>query len=364
MRACRRAGAGCCWLRAGLRRRNVTRPDHRRTAPAPNMPRVAVLECDVRKDFPSSVGACFYGEIAQHWLSDAEDSPSDWQWVQFHVNAADPQLPTSVNDFDGFVIPGSAANVTDDSPWIPRLVLLVQQAHAKGKALFGVCFGHQIIAMALGGHCAARPPFNFTVDNVLLLPATQRCPFSEDLMGGRGGGGGGGSEGGPAAATAGSEKTLRLYKSHGFQVLRPPTNAIVLACSHRTAVEMYCIGETVFCVQGHPEFSQEVMLLIAARLASTSTLPPAALDKASKKIAASLETGCTPQDQRLDAARIRRLVRKMLVRSEERPSWRRRIPGRGESTTQAACAAACVCSAATAVAAAGGAAVALERCRF
>ena len=61
------------------------------------------------------------------------------------------ELPTDIDQFDGFVIPGSKYNATDDEPWIEPLCEVIRQAHAQGKALFGICFGHQVIAKALGG---------------------------------------------------------------------------------------------------------------------------------------------------------------------------------------------------------------------
>jgi GMP synthase-like glutamine amidotransferase len=151
-----------------------------------------------------------------------------WVGTQFRVAEAS-QLPalTQLGEFDGFVIPGSRFNATDDEPWIEPLCETIRAAHAQGKALFGICFGHQVIAKALGGEAGAVLPYNFTVDDIELQP------LASQLLGGR--------------------STIALYKSHGQQVLAAPPGATVIARSMRTPIEMYTL-DNVFCCQGHPEF--------------------------------------------------------------------------------------------------------------
>lgn len=152
--------------------------------------------------------------------------------------------PAQLGDFDGFVIPGSRYNATDDEPWIEPLCETIRAAHTSGKALFGICFGHQVIAKALGGVAGAALPYNFTVDDIELDP--------------------------PASHLLGGRTTIALYKSHGQQVLQAPPGACVIARSKRTPVEMYTVGGNVFCCQGHPEFVRR------RTLTSPCTAPPTA----------------------------------------------------------------------------------------
>lgn len=58
-------------------------------------------------------------------------------------------------------------NVTDDEPWLPPLLATVRAAFSARIPLVGVCFGHQLIALALGGEVGPALPFNFCVDAVL-----------------------------------------------------------------------------------------------------------------------------------------------------------------------------------------------------
>ena len=63
----------------------------------------------------------------------------------------DDQFPETVNECEGWLITGSAHGAYDDLPWIPRLEQFVRDAYAENVPLAGICFGHQIMAQALGG---------------------------------------------------------------------------------------------------------------------------------------------------------------------------------------------------------------------
>ena len=67
----------------------------------------------------------------------------------YHV--VDSQFPENAESADGWVITGSRHGAYEDHPWIPPLEDLIRAIHDKGQPLIGVCFGHQIIAQALGG---------------------------------------------------------------------------------------------------------------------------------------------------------------------------------------------------------------------
>ena len=65
-------------------------------------------------------------------------------------DAVNGPLP-DVGAFDGVMITGSPAGVYDDLPWIPRLLDWIRSARGRTR-LVGICFGHQAMAQALGGH--------------------------------------------------------------------------------------------------------------------------------------------------------------------------------------------------------------------
>ena len=63
----------------------------------------------------------------------------------------DGELPDSMDECDGYLITGSRFSSYDPEPWIENLKTWVVQAHHARRKLIGVCFGHQLIADALGG---------------------------------------------------------------------------------------------------------------------------------------------------------------------------------------------------------------------
>lgn len=71
------------------------------------------------------------------------DAPS------FDVSAGD--YPAQVEDHDAYLITGSPAGVYEDLPWIGQLMTFLKLVKGRAK-LVGICFGHQVMAQALGGH--------------------------------------------------------------------------------------------------------------------------------------------------------------------------------------------------------------------
>jgi GMP synthase-like glutamine amidotransferase len=61
------------------------------------------------------------------------------------------EYPATAEDFDAYLITGSPAGVYEDLPWIAELSTFIKRAKGKAK-LVGICFGHQVMAQALGGH--------------------------------------------------------------------------------------------------------------------------------------------------------------------------------------------------------------------
>ncbi|KAK9323127.1 class I glutamine amidotransferase-like protein [Lipomyces orientalis] len=143
------------------------------------------------------------------------------------------------DDFDGILLTGSRANAFDNDPWILQLVQYIIRVHNSSSArLVGICFGHQIIARALGG-IVEENSAGWEV-SVTKLPL--------DMTG----------KGAELFPEAGAEGELRLQQMHRDHVSVPPPGMHVFASSDRSPVQGLYEKGKVLTLQGHPEFNEDV----------------------------------------------------------------------------------------------------------
>ncbi len=71
------------------------------------------------------------------------------------IVAGEP-LP-ALDGYDAVVVSGSFAMVTDREPWSLATAELLREAHASGRFVLGVCYGHQLLEDALGGRMDYNP---------------------------------------------------------------------------------------------------------------------------------------------------------------------------------------------------------------
>jgi GMP synthase (glutamine-hydrolysing) len=165
-----------------------------------------------------------------HWIRVASGLPRDGA-VVINVEAGDA-LP-SREGFSGAIVSGSGAMVTDRLDWSEATAAWLAEAAAAGFPLFGICYGHQLLAHALGGEVGYNPAGREmgTIEIELLPGAKQDALF------------------GPLPAT------MPVQLTHRQSVLRVPEGATVLARSSADACQAFRWGEHVWGVQFHPEFS-------------------------------------------------------------------------------------------------------------
>ncbi|KUF11211.1 type 1 glutamine amidotransferase [Pseudoponticoccus marisrubri] len=130
------------------------------------------------------------------------------------------QFPNGPEAAEGWLITGSRHGVYEDHPWLPPLEQLIRDITAAGRPLVGVCFGHQVIAQALGGR-VEKFAGGWSVG-----------PQDYDFPGGR----------------------RRLQAWHQDQVITPPEGAQTVARSDFCAHAALLYPGRAYSVQPHPEF--------------------------------------------------------------------------------------------------------------
>ena len=134
------------------------------------------------------------------------------------------------------VVTGSGAMVTAGDAWMQRSADWLAQAVAAGRPVLGICFGHQLLAHALGGRVLDNPR-GVEVGTVPLAlePAAAGDPLFASLT-----------------------EPLRVHVSHLQSVTVPPPGARRLASSELDPNQAFVCGERAWGVQFHPEFSAAV----------------------------------------------------------------------------------------------------------
>ena len=158
------------------------------------------------------------------------DQPNSTVFRFSVVPVIDDVFPRAVNDYDGYLVTGSAYGVYDDAPFITKLMTFIRGVFAAGKPLVGVCFGHQIVAHALGGF-AKKFDDGWGIGTMSIKMVGKADWIPNDI------------------------DKLDLIHVHQDQVITLPPNAIRLAQSDFCQNAAFAIGKQVFAIQGHPEFT-------------------------------------------------------------------------------------------------------------
>ncbi len=152
-------------------------------------------------------------------------------------NVADGDTLPDASGFTGVLVTGSGSMVTERHDWSERSAEWLNDAAHKGQALFGICFGHQLLAQTLGGKVDFNPKGREmgTIEVSLHEHAKTDALFADI----------------PLAFDA--------HSTHMQTVLTAPEDAVVLAYSNKDDCQAFRWKDNVWGVQFHPEFSTEHM---------------------------------------------------------------------------------------------------------
>lgn len=158
----------------------------------------------------------------------------DVRVVQAH---RDEPLPP-VGEVDAMLMTGSPYSVTTMEPWAESLSEWTRALVDADRPVLGVCYGHQLLAHALGGRVEKNPlGYEIGTISVDLTPEGEKDP----LLGGLGG------------------RPLRFNSVHGDAVTELPDGATVLASNRMSTVQAFSVGDRVWGVQFHPEITKRIM---------------------------------------------------------------------------------------------------------
>ena len=119
--------------------------------------KIGVLQADtVSEEFQADYGN--YPTMFENMLKSAGKQVLGSAIEVAHYNIMQSQFPKKLNECDAYIITGSKKSVYDDEPWIHKFRGFLVELNDAKKIVIGICFGHQLIADALGGKTYRRVP--------------------------------------------------------------------------------------------------------------------------------------------------------------------------------------------------------------
>ncbi len=188
--------------------------------------KIAILQCDdvldnLQNEFVS------YSFMIQRMFHTIDDT--------FEIDIFNCQLneyPDDIDAHDFYITTGSRAGAYEDINWIHQLIKFIQLLDQYQKKLIGICFGHQLIAMAKNQSVKPSPKgwgVGIAINRITATPDWMHETKSE----------------------------LNIIVSHKDQVSSLPDEAIVIAESDFCPYFVVQWNNNLLSIQGHPEWNTD-----------------------------------------------------------------------------------------------------------
>lgn len=171
-----------------------------------------------------------YPQMFEKLLSAADTDLSFESWA-----ILSGQMPEDVHACDAWLITGSRFGVYENHDWLEPLIAFAQALHQENVPMIGICFGHQLIAQALGGRVEKSDKgWGVSVHRYNLIDSDDRPHWMQG---------------------AGDSFDIQCF--HQDQIVQLPATADVLASSEFCPYAMLSYGNQALTFQGHPEFDAQ-----------------------------------------------------------------------------------------------------------
>ena len=209
--------------------------------------KIGILQCGlVHEALAPEFGE--YDRVFADWLKAHDPSLTFRGWVVEHG-----ELPEHPGEMDGYILSGSKHGVYEGHDWLPPLKAFIRAAAAANVPMVGVCFGHQVIAEALGGR-AVKSDKEWGLGRheyeTVALPEWMK----------------------------GAPNRIAIHAVHQDQVVEVPEDATVVArsafCENAALVYGNADAPYALTIQPHPEFSDKFLSdLVTVRRGSVFAEP-------------------------------------------------------------------------------------------
>lgn len=198
------------------------------------MDRIKLGILQTNHDKSVEVGDAFPDDA--HRFRDMFDAQDDRFTYRIYMTIGG-EIPQDLDEQDTYMITGSPLSVLDPHVFTDGLMDFIRRCDAAKKPLMGACFGHQAIALALGGKVAKRSGgYNVGIEDTVFHAQRPWMRPARDR--------------------------LAMYMFHEDTVTELPLGCDLLGSSANCEIASFAKGDHILTTQAHPEFGHDFMACV------------------------------------------------------------------------------------------------------